>query len=87
MEYFSAIKRWNNAIFSNRDGLSDYHAQRNKSDRERQISRDVIYMWKVKKSIQMNLFTKHKEIKDFEIKLMVTNLEVSVGRDKLIVSD
>ena len=44
-------------------------------------------MWKVKKSIQMNLFTKHKEIKDFEIKLMVTNLEVSVGRDKLIVSD
>ena len=50
MEYFSAIKRLNNAICSNRDEPSDYHAQRNKSDRERQISCDVIYMWNVKKA-------------------------------------
>jgi len=40
-----------------------------------------------KKSIKMNLFTKQKQIKDFEIKLMVTKVEVSVGRDILIVSD
>ena len=31
-----------------------------KSDRERQISH-ITYMWKLKKMIQMNLFTKRKQ--------------------------
>ena len=31
-----------------------------KSDRERQISYDITYMWNLKKMIQMNLFTKQK---------------------------
>ena len=29
-----------------------------KSDRERQISYDITYVWNLKKMIQMNLFTK-----------------------------
>ena len=31
-----------------------------KSNRERQISYDITYMWNLKKMIQMNLFTKQK---------------------------
>ena len=32
------------------------------SGRERQISYDITYMWDLKKMIQMNLFTKQKQI-------------------------
>ena len=41
-------KRWNNAICSNMDGLKDYHTKWSKSDRERQISYDITYMWNLK---------------------------------------
>ena len=34
-----------NAICSNMNGPGDYHTKRSKSDRERQISYDAIYMW------------------------------------------
>ena len=37
MEHYSAKKEWNNAIFSNMDGLRDYHTKWSKSERERQI--------------------------------------------------
>ena len=40
---------WNNAICSNMDGLRDYHTKWSKSDRERQISCDIAYMWNLKK--------------------------------------
>ena len=61
MEYYSAIKKeWNDAICSNMDGPRDYHTKWSKSDRERQISYDITYMWNLKKMIQMNLFTKQK---------------------------
>ena len=39
-------KEQNNAICSNTDGPRDYHT---KSDRERQISYDITYMWKLKR--------------------------------------
>ena len=42
-----------------------------KSDRERQISHDITYMWNLF-VIQMNLFTKEK-LTDTEIKLIVTS--------------
>ena len=32
-----------------------------KSDRERQLSYDITYMWDLKKMIQMNLFRKQKQ--------------------------
>ena len=41
-------KGWNNAIFSNMDGLRDYHTRWSKSDRERQISYDIIYTWNLR---------------------------------------
>ena len=41
-------KEWNNAIWSNMDGPRDYHTKWSKSDRERQISYDVTYMWNLK---------------------------------------
>ena len=63
MEYFSAIKKdWNNAIHSNMDGPRDHHTKWSKSERERQISYDITYMWNLKKVIQVNVFTKQKWI-------------------------
>ena len=44
------------------DGPGDYHTKWSKSDRERQISYDIAYMWNIKKKmIQMNLLTKQKQ--------------------------
>ena len=40
-------KEWNIAIWSNMDGPRDYHAEWNKSDRERQILY-ITYMWNLK---------------------------------------
>ena len=49
IEYYSAIKKeWNNAICSNMDRPGDYHAKWSKSERERQISYDITYMWNLK---------------------------------------
>ena len=55
MEYYSAIKEWNNAICSNMDGLRDYYIKWSKSDTERQTSCDSTYMWILKNDI--NEFT------------------------------
>ena len=38
-------KEWNNAICSNMDGLRDCHSKWNESERERQMSYDIAYMW------------------------------------------
>ena len=43
-------KEWNNAICSNMGGPRDYHAEWSKSDRERQISYHITYMWNLKKN-------------------------------------
>ena len=41
-------KERNNAICSNMDGPRYYHTKQSKSERERQISYDITYMWKLK---------------------------------------
>ena len=41
-------KEWNNAICSNMDGPRDDHTKWSKSERERQISYDITYMWDLK---------------------------------------
>ena len=41
-------KEWNNAICSNMDGARDYHTKWSKSEIERQIPRDITYMWNLK---------------------------------------
>ena len=38
----------NNAICSYMDGPRDYHTKRSKSERKRQISYDITYMWNLK---------------------------------------
>ena len=42
---FSNKKGWNNAICSYRDGPRDDHAKWGKSERERQIPYETVYMW------------------------------------------
>ena len=51
-------KEWNHTICSNMNGPRDYHTKWSKSDRERQISYDIIYMWDLKKKDTNNLYTK-----------------------------
>ena len=68
-------KEWNNALCSNMDGPRDY-----KSDRERQISYDITYLWNLK-------YTNRNRLTDIENKFMVTKGERVWGRDKLGVWD
>ena len=44
VEYYSAIKRANNAIYSNMDATRDSYTKRNKSERQRQILYDITYV-------------------------------------------
>ena len=41
-------KEWNNAICHNMGATRDYHTKWSKSERERQISYDVIHTWNLK---------------------------------------
>ena len=45
---FSHKKEQNNAIFSKMDAARDYHTKWSKSERERQIPYNIIYMWILK---------------------------------------
>ena len=47
IEYYSAIKKWNNATCSNTDGPRGCHTKWNKSEKD--ISYDISYMWNLKK--------------------------------------
>ena len=48
VEYYLAIKEWNNVICSNMDGPGDYYTKWNQPDREWQIPYDIPYMWSLK---------------------------------------
>ena len=41
-------KEWNNVICSNMDGPRDYQTKWSKSERQRQISYDIVYMLNLK---------------------------------------
>ena len=43
-------KEWNNAICSNMDEPRDDHTKWSKSDKERQVSYDITYLWNLKKN-------------------------------------
>ena len=60
MEYYSAIKEWNNAICSNINGPRDYYTEWSKSDKDKyhMIS---LNMWNLIKMTQKNLFIKQKQ--------------------------
>ena len=53
---FSHKKEWNHAICSNRDRPGDYHTKWSNSDRERQISYDIAYMWNLKYDINEPIY-------------------------------
>ena len=59
MEYYPAIKKEkNNAIFSNMDGTRDFHTKWSKSERRRQISYDIIYVWNLIYGINEPMYRK-----------------------------
>ena len=71
---------WNDVIFSNMDGIRDYHTKWNKSDRERQIY-DTSDMWNLKNWYKWTYLQNRNRLTDTENKFMVT--ERGRGRDKL----
>ena len=66
------------------NGPRDYHTKRSKSDRKRQVSYDITYMWNQKNYIN-DLISK-TEI-DIKNELMVTKGERWWGRAELEVWD
>ena len=68
-------KEWNNAICHNFDGPGDYHTKWNKSDRERQISYDINYIWNLKKWYKWTYLQNRNRLTDIANKLMVTKGE------------
>ena len=60
MEYYLAIKRMKYAIFSDMYGPRDYYTEWSKSARERQISYDITYMWKLIKMITKEFILKNR---------------------------
>ena len=65
------------------DGARDYHTKLSKLDRERQISHDITFMWKLKKWYKWTYLQNRNRVIDVENKLMVTKGETwGEGRDK-----
>ena len=54
------------------DGPRACHAEWRKSDRERQISYDIAYMWNLKKWYKWTYLQNRNRVTDVENKLMVT---------------
>ena len=72
-------KEWNNAICSDMGGPRDCHTEWSKSDRERQISYDITYMWNLKKWYKWTYLKNRNRVTDVENKLMVTKREEGEG--------
>ena len=64
------------------DGPRDDHTKCSKSDRERQISYDVTYLWSLKKWYKWTYLQNRNRLRDIENNLMVTKGEGGRG-DKL----
>ena len=66
------------------DGPSNCHIEWNKSDRDREISYDIAYMWNLKKWYKWTYLQNRNRVTDVENKLMVTKGgKQGWGRDKL----
>ena len=81
MECYSAIKKPNNAIFSNMDGPGAYHTKWSKSDRERQLSYDTTFRWNLNKWYKWTYLQNRKRLTDLEDGLVVARGEESEGMD------
>ena len=65
-------KEWNNAICSNMNGPGDYHTKQSQSDRERQVSHDIIYLWNLTKWYKWSYLQNRNRLTDTESKFTVT---------------
>ena len=61
------------------DGPSDSHAEWSKSEKERQISYDITYMWNLKKGYEWTSLQNRNRVTDVENKLTVTKGEKGGG--------
>ena len=61
MEYYSAIKEWNNVISNSMNGPSLHVILSEESQREKEKQHDIPYMWN-QKMMQMKFLTKQKKI-------------------------
>ena len=68
-------KEWDNAFSSNMDGPRDYHTKWGKSDRERQMSYNINYMWNLKKMVKITYLQSRNKFTDIENETMVTEGE------------
>ena len=57
------------------DGHMEYHTKWSKSDRERQMSYDITYMWNLKIWYKWTNLQNRNRLTDIENKLMVTKGE------------
>ena len=80
MEYYSVIKKNKMLFAAILDGPRDYHIKWSKSDRERQIPHDVIYMWNLKHDTNEFVYETNR-LRDIENKLY--HREMGVGKDKI----
>ena len=63
-------KEWNNTICSNMDGPRYNHTKWSKSERGRQISYDITYMWNQKKWYKWTYLQNRNKLTDIENKLI-----------------
>ena len=62
IQYYSAIKKLQNyAIYSNMDATRDSHTKWRKSERERQIPYDIMYVQNLKYGTNLNLSAEQKQ--------------------------
>ena len=64
---------------SNMDRPRDYHTKWRKSDRERQISYDITYMWNLNKLYKGTYLQNRNRLTDIEHQLMVNREEMGKG--------
>ena len=76
-------KEWNDVFCSNMDGDRHYHSKWSKSDRKRQISNDITYMWNLEKHDISELFAKQKQTQKHRKQTYGYQSENIRGRDKL----
>ena len=69
---------------SNIDGFRDDHTKQSKTERERQILHNIMYMWNLKKIQQTSDYNKkRRRLIDTESKLVVTSGEREEGRGNI----
>ena len=61
------------------DRPRDYHTKWRKSDRERQISHDITYMWNLNKLYKGTYLQNRNRLTDIEYQLMVNREEMGKG--------